>query len=213
MSRAIDVVRLSGDEYDRLMDEREILRQEAARAWREVDAIAKERDDHHRWRKELADQLGKVERQRDVLARTVNTQETELQALQKVAQAYETLRAEAEEWECDGLGLFAQHGWWEAVDEAMDAAAAVAPNADECTKEEAVHWLRRLFDDLVDAHVRCAAREEELRLIKARYDELLYAVGDKHPDESRHETLLRYAKRAASVIDSLESAAKNADPA
>jgi len=26
MSRSIDVVRLSGDEYDRLMDEREILR-------------------------------------------------------------------------------------------------------------------------------------------------------------------------------------------
>ncbi len=130
MSRAIDVVRLSGDEYDRLMDGREILRQEAARAWREVDVIAKERDDHHRWRKELADQLGDVEKQRDVLARTVNTQEAELQALRMFAQAYEKLRAEAEEWECDGLGLFAQHGWWEAVDEVMDAAAAVAPNAE-----------------------------------------------------------------------------------
>jgi hypothetical protein len=96
MSRAIDVVRLSGDEYDRLMDEREILRQEATRAWREVDAIAKERDDHHRWRKELADQLGEVEKQRDVLARTVNTQEAELQALRMFAQEYEKLRAEAE---------------------------------------------------------------------------------------------------------------------
>ncbi len=125
MSRAIDVVHLSGDEYDRLMDERELLRQEAARAWREVDAIAKERDDHHRWRKDLADQLGEVEKQRDVLARTLNTQETELQALRKFAQAYETLRAEAEEWECDGLGLFAQHGWWESVDEAFEA---LAPN-------------------------------------------------------------------------------------
>jgi len=120
MSRAIDVVHLSGDEYDRLMDEREILRQEAERAWREVDAIAKERDDHNRWRKDLADKLGEVEKMRDVLARTVNTQEKELNALRKVAQAYETLRSEAEEWECDGLGLFAQHGWWEAVDEAMD---------------------------------------------------------------------------------------------
>jgi FtsZ-binding cell division protein ZapB len=120
MSRAIDVVRLSGDEYDRLMDEREILRQEASRAWREVDAIAKERDEHHRWRKELADELGEVERVRDVLARTVNAQEAELQALRKLAQAYETLRAEAEEWECDGLGLWAQHGWWEPVDDAME---------------------------------------------------------------------------------------------
>lgn len=101
MSRAIDVVHLSGDEYDRLMDERELLRQEAARAWREVDAIAKERDDHHRWRKDLADQLGEVEKQRDVLARTLNTQETELQALRKFAQAYETLRAEAEALRAD----------------------------------------------------------------------------------------------------------------
>lgn len=101
MSRATDVVHLSGDEYDRLMDERELLRQEAARAWREVDAIAKERDDHHRWRKDLADQLGEVEKQRDVLARTLNTQETELQALRKFAQAYETLRAEAEALRAD----------------------------------------------------------------------------------------------------------------
>lgn len=101
MSRAIDVVHLSGDEYDRLMDERELLRQEAARAWREVDAIAKERDDHHRWRKDLADQLGEVEKQRNVLARTLNTQETELQALRKFAQAYETLRAEAEALRAD----------------------------------------------------------------------------------------------------------------
>jgi hypothetical protein len=65
MSRSIDVVRLSGDEYDRLMDEREILRQEAARAWREVDAIARERD---------------------VLARTVNAQEAALSKLRSVAE-------------------------------------------------------------------------------------------------------------------------------
>jgi hypothetical protein len=121
-------VRLSGDEYDRLMDERETLLQEASLAWREVDVIAKERDDHHRWRKKLADDLGEVEKIRDVLARTVNTQEAELQALRKVAQAYQTLRAEAEEWECDGLGLWAQHGWWEEIDEAMDAMEALAPN-------------------------------------------------------------------------------------
>lgn len=57
MSRHLDVVHLSGDEYDRLMDEREILRQECERAWKEVDAIQRERDDHLRWRKELADKL------------------------------------------------------------------------------------------------------------------------------------------------------------
>jgi len=103
----------------------ECLRKELDRAWREVDAIARERDEHLRWRKELADDLGEVETIRDALARTVNTQDAELQVLRKVVQSYETLRAEAEEWECDGLGLWAQHGWWEAVDEAIEARMAL----------------------------------------------------------------------------------------
>lgn len=130
MSRAIDVVRLSGDEYDKLMDEREILRQEAARAWREVDVIAKNRDDHHRWRKELADKLGEVEKQRDVLARTVNTQEAKLQLLRAVRVAAQALCDDAEEYDCDGLGLFAQHGAWEPLHDALEALhEAQAPNA------------------------------------------------------------------------------------
>src|SRR5574343_1814762 len=77
MTRAADVVRLSGDEYDRLMDEREILRQEAARAWREVDFIAKERTEHLEWRTKLANDLDECERMRDVLARTVNVLDAE----------------------------------------------------------------------------------------------------------------------------------------
>jgi hypothetical protein len=96
------------------MDEREILRQEAARAWREVDAIAKERDDHLRWRKELADDLGEVEKIRDALAAKVN----KLDAIRSAAQA---LCDAAEEWECDGLGLFAQHGAWEPLHDALEA--------------------------------------------------------------------------------------------
>lgn len=50
MSRTTDVVRLSGDEYDQLMDKHEILRQECERAWKEVDVIRRERDDHLRCR-------------------------------------------------------------------------------------------------------------------------------------------------------------------
>lgn len=44
MSRHLDVVNLTGDEYDRLMDEREILRKDCERAWNEVDTTAKKRD-------------------------------------------------------------------------------------------------------------------------------------------------------------------------
>ena len=67
MTRTADVVRMSGDEYGRLMDEREILRQEASRAWREVDFIAKERTEHLEWRTKLANDLDECERMRDAL--------------------------------------------------------------------------------------------------------------------------------------------------
>jgi chromosome segregation ATPase len=87
MTRAADVVRLRGDEYDRLMDEREILRQEAARAWREVDFIAKERTEHLEWRTKLANDLDECERMRDTLARTLNKRENDLMLLRNAVDA------------------------------------------------------------------------------------------------------------------------------
>lgn len=87
MTRAADVVRLSGDEYDRLMDEREILRQGATRAWREVDFIAKERTEHLEWRTKLANDLDECERMRDTLARTLNKRENDLMMLRNVVDA------------------------------------------------------------------------------------------------------------------------------
>lgn len=87
MTRAADVVRLSGDEYDRLMDEREILRQEATRAWREVDFIAKERTEHLEWRTKLANDLDECERMRDTLARTLNKRENDLMLLRNAVNA------------------------------------------------------------------------------------------------------------------------------
>ena len=87
MTRAADVVRLSGDEYDRLMDEREILRQEATRAWREVDFIAKERTEHLEWRTKLANDLDECERMRDTLERTLNKRENDLMLLRNAVDA------------------------------------------------------------------------------------------------------------------------------
>lgn len=87
MTRAADVVRLSGDEYDRLMDEREILRQEATRAWREVDFIAKERTEHLEWLTKLANDLDECERMRDTLARTLNKRENDLMLLRNAVDA------------------------------------------------------------------------------------------------------------------------------
>lgn len=65
----------------------ERLRQEAERAWREVDAIAKERDDHLRWRQDLADQLGEVEKHRDAIAVALHKRENDLMALRNATDA------------------------------------------------------------------------------------------------------------------------------
>jgi predicted nucleic acid-binding Zn-ribbon protein len=39
-------------------------------------------------------------------------------------------------------------------------------------------------------------QNDELNLIKERYEKLIFAVENKHPDESRHETALRYIRQA-----------------
>jgi hypothetical protein len=41
-----------------------------------------------------------------------------------------------------------------------------------------------------------ASRRVQARGLQAKYNELLYAVGNKYPGESRHETALRYIRRA-----------------
>ena len=49
------------------------------------------------------------------------------------------------------------------------------------------------------ANVRVAEAqtdEEELKRLRGLYDELLYAVGKKFPDETRHQTALRYIQQA-----------------
>lgn len=41
----------------------------------------------------------------------------------------------------------------------------------------------------------------------AKYNELLFAVGRKYPDETRHETALKYIRRAESVTSTLHATA------
>lgn len=45
--------------------------------------------------------------------------------------------------------------------------------------------------------------------IEEKYYELLYAVGNKYPNESRHETALRYIKEAEISTDESSKEAKN----
>ncbi len=43
---------------------------------------------------------------------------------------------------------------------------------------------------------RLRADLDEARARAAKYDELIFAVSMKHPDETRHETALKYIRRA-----------------
>ena len=43
--------------------------------------------------------------------------------------------------------------------------------------------------------------KEEIDELKKKYGELLFAVSIKHPDESRHETALRYIQQAEQQQD------------
>lgn len=47
-----------------------------------------------------------------------------------------------------------------------------------------------------------AAQIKELEAISAKYHELLYQVSMKFPNETRHETALRYLKRAENQSNS-----------
>ena len=58
-----------------------------------------------------------------------------------------------------------------------------------------VERLRNGEAPLADPNLNDEAADEIERL-REKYNELLYAVGNKHADETRHETALRYIKQA-----------------
>ncbi len=52
---------------------------------------------------------------------------SDMARLQAVAKAAAMLRDDAEEWQCDGLGLFAPHGSWEPLHQALEAMHSIEP--------------------------------------------------------------------------------------
>lgn len=53
-----------------------------------------------------------------------------------------------------------------------------------------------IIDGLVRQNELLQRQNDELQLIKQRYENLIFAVGSKYPNESRHETALRYIQQA-----------------
>lgn len=50
----------------------------------------------------------------------VARQDERIAYLEPIYKAAKELTDNAEEWECEGLGMWAQHGWWEQLHDALD---------------------------------------------------------------------------------------------
>ena len=67
---------------------------------------------------------------------------------------------------------------------------------DQATSPSVPNWARQLLDYI-------ASQESERASLLARYEELIYAVASKWPKESRHQTALRYIRRAEEGLGDL----------
>lgn len=67
----------------------------------------------------ITDENGYLAVIRDMMLEVVRLNER-IAYLEPIFIAARNLTDNAEEWECDGLGLWAQHGWWEPLHDALD---------------------------------------------------------------------------------------------
>lgn len=84
----------------------------------------------------------------------------------------------------------------------MEAARASTPATSEPVGDELVGRLRLKdgrvpgYSELVkycsEAAAALQAKDRQIAELRARYDELIYAVANKYEGETRHETALRY---------------------
>jgi hypothetical protein len=60
--------------------------------------------------------------------------------------------------------------------------------------------LKRAYDAILDD---CRIQEERIKVLEDKYNELILSVGNKYPNESRHETALRYIRNAETPKDNV----------
>jgi hypothetical protein len=60
----------------------------------------------------------------------------------------------------------------------------------------------------VDVDPECAVLVEKVRAQRLNYNELLYQVSYKHPNETRHQTALRYIKQSENKNNMPEKSAR-----
>lgn len=68
-------------------------------------------------------------------------------------------------------------------------------------------WMRTEVSNVNSNKLYTQSDMDKLLACKEKYYELLYQVSMKHPNESRHETALRYLKNAE--ISSVENCSEN----
>ena len=67
---------------------------------------------------------------------------------------------------------------------------------DASVARQAINELLRQHAELETLRTGYAAARLEIESLREKYNELIFAVGMKYPGETRHETAMRYIKKA-----------------
>ena len=54
--------------------------------------------------------------------------------------------------------------------------------------------MNKVVEDDDGDYVRYSECKDELDKLQTKYQEIIYSVGQKHPNETRHETAVRYIR-------------------
>ena len=118
------------------------------------------------------------------------------------------LQARADNAYCDYIGLCRRDeclGWEAKVEKQIFGEAELKAHKDAAEKlgrhralQEAANLLHELLtpNALNSGAAEAKTDAEELSRLRILYDELLMAVGNKYPGETRHKTALRYIRTA-----------------
>lgn len=61
--------------------------------------------------------------------------------------------------------------------------------------DERIEEIRRLVMGDINQQRHASAQQSRIRELESKYNELLMAVQTKHPEETRHQTALRYIEQ------------------
>jgi hypothetical protein len=191
MSRNWDVVKLTGTEYDAMVDERDALREErdnwcalAAAANADMIAAQQEREEARDCARFNAYRA--LEKKLNAEVAMHRADELALDAARAENEKLRTLLKETQRYIYTDTRLY----------DRIDAALAAEPTQERsCTCHPEDNPPIPCPRKYALAECRAAVAPPQTPMTELYY-ELLYAVERKHPGETRHETALRYIRQA-----------------